>query len=179
MSSEGALSEDRQLWQRWRALGETSRTAEPDALSIAAYAEGRLSESEAEPIEAWLAASPEAVDDIVAARAYEQRPPRVAFEHVLAHACELIPGTASTPAVAETATATILPFRRRLAPQWRTALAWSSVAASLVCASMVGFSMGSAAYTNLSGTQTVDTAVADGLDTSPNLDSYFSDDSGT
>lgn len=176
MSSKGALSEDRQLWQRWRALGGTPRAAEPDALSIAAYAEGRLSESEAEPIEAWLAASPEALDDIVAARAYEQRSPRVAFEHALARAYDLVPGTAPP---AETATATILPFRRRLAPQWRTALAWSSVAASLICASMVGFSMGSAAYTNLSGTQTVDTAAADGLDTSPNLDSYFSDDTGT
>jgi hypothetical protein len=178
MSGKGVELTDRQLWQRWQALGGTPRVAEPDALSLAAYAEGRFSESEAERIEAWLAASPETLDDIVAARVYDQRPPRVAFEHALSRACELIPGAASTPA-AESATATILPFRRRLAPQWRTALAWSSIAASLVCASMVGFSMGSDAYANLSGTQTIDTATADGLDTPPNLDSYFSDDSGT
>jgi hypothetical protein len=64
-------------------------------------------------------------------------------------------------------------------PQWRTALAWSSIAASLLCASLVGFSMGSDAYANLSGTQTAEVAAADGLDAPPSLDSYLSDDSGT
>jgi hypothetical protein len=65
-----------------------------------------------------------------------------------------------------------------LLPQWRTALAWSSIAASLLCASLVGFSMGSDAYANLSGSQAVDNVV-EGLG-APGLDSgYFSDDSGT
>jgi hypothetical protein len=77
--------------------------------------------------------------------------------------------------------AEILPFRARLPrhlPQWRAALAWSSIAASLLCASLIGFSMGSDAYMNLAGANTVDSGPADGLGTTT-LDSYFSDDSGT
>jgi len=175
MSGKGVWSTDRALWQRWQALGGTPPAAEPDALSLAAYAEGRLSETEAEPIEAWLAATPAAIDDIVAAREFEKRPPRVAFEHVLVAARTLVPGTATSAP----AGATILPFRPRTTQPWRKALAWSSIAASLACASLVGFSMGSDAYASLSGTQAVDTSSNEGLGTPPSIDSYFSDDSGT
>jgi hypothetical protein len=177
MTDKGAEAKDRRLWRRWQALGEASRVAQPDALLLAAYAEGRLSEAEAEPVEAWLAAAPEALGDIIAARTTYQRPPRMVFEHVLDKATALVAGH-TTLAGAE-----ILPFRPRLRPphlrpQWRTAIAWSSLAASILCASLVGFSMGSDAYTNLSGTQTADSANGDTLD-APSLDSYFSDDSGT
>jgi anti-sigma factor RsiW len=172
MTDKGAEARDRRLWRRWQALGEDSRVAEPDMLLLAAYAEGRLSEAEAEPVEAWLAATPDRLSDIIAARTTYQRPPRLVFEHVLETAYELVPGEA-TPAGAE-----ILPFRPRLRPQWRTAIAWSSLAASILCASLVGFSMGSDAYTNLSGAQAVDSSTTDSLGT-PSLDNYFSDDSGT
>ncbi|HEY1504287.1 MAG TPA: hypothetical protein VGF92_08300 [Stellaceae bacterium] len=176
MTDKGSGAQDRRLWQRWRALGEKSRVAEPDALLLAAYAEGRLSETEAEPVETWLAATPEALGDVIAARSTYQHPPRQVYERVLDQAAALVPGTPA-PASAE-----ILSFQPRLPqrlPQWRKALAWSSIAASLACASMVGFSLGSDAYDNLSGTQTVDSSTVDGLAT-PGLDSsYFSDDSGT
>jgi hypothetical protein len=172
MTDKGAEARDRRLWRRWQALGEESRVAEPEPLLLAAYAEGRLNEAEAEPVEAWLAATPEALTDIVAARSTYHRPPRLVFEHILGKASELVPGAA------EPASAQILPFRPRLRPQWRTAIAWSSLAACILCASLVGFSMGSDAYANLSGTQAVDSSTADGLGT-PSLDSYFSDDSGT
>jgi anti-sigma factor RsiW len=187
MTDKGAEARDRRLWRRWQALGEDSRVAEPDALLLAAYAEGRLSEAEAEPVEAWLAAAPEALGDIIAARTTYQRPPRMVFEHVLDKATALVAGEAP-PAPTEITDAEILPFRPRLRPshlraphlrpQWRTAIAWSSLAASILCASLVGFSMGSDAYTNLSGTQTADSATGDGF-SAPSLDSYFSDDSGT
>ena len=173
MTDKGAEAQDRRLWQRWRALGEKSRVAKPDTMLCAAYAEGRLSEAEAEAVEAWLAATPEALGDIIAARATDQ--PRLVDARILEKAGALVPGLA-TPAGAG-----ILPFRPRAPqppPQWRTALAWSSIAASLLCASLVGFSMGSDAYASLSGTQAVDTTV-EGLG-APGLDSnYFSDDSGT
>lgn len=174
MDNTGAGFKDRRLWQRWKALDGKPRAAEPDALLLAAYAEGRLSESESEAVEAWLAVAPEALDDIVAARALEQRPPQLTYQHILTNACDLVSGATEAPA-----TAAILPFRRRVPAQWRTALAWSSIAASIACASLVGFSMGSDAYANLSGTQTVDSSSSDGLDTPPSLDTYFSDDSGT
>ena len=173
MTDKGAGAQDRRLWQRWQALGEQSRVAEPDAMLLAAYTEGRLSEAEAEAVEAWLAATPEALSDLVAARSTDHPP--IAEERILDQASDLVPGS-TMPAGAE-----ILPFRPRppqRLPQWRTALAWSSIAASLLCASLVGFSMGSDAYANLSGSQAVDTAV-EGLG-APGLDSsYFSDDSST
>jgi anti-sigma factor RsiW len=175
MTDKGAGSQDRRLWQRWQALGEESRVAEPDAMLLAAYAEGRLDETEAETVEAWLAATPEAVSDVIAARSTYRRPPRAVYEHILGKASDLVPG-AATPAGAE-----ILPFRPRRShrlPQWRAALAWSSIAASLLCASLVGFSMGSDAYMNLAGASAGDSAASDGLGTT-SLDSYFSDDSGT
>lgn len=175
MTDKGAGAQDRRLWQRWRALGEKSPVAEPDALLLAAYAEGRLSEAEAEAVETWLAATPEALDDVAAARSTYRHPPRLVYEHILEKASDLVPGTAAP------ASAVIVPFRPRAPqrlPQWRKALAWSSIAASLIGASLVGFSLGSDAYSNLSGTQATDTTT-DGLG-APGLDSsYFSDDSGT
>jgi hypothetical protein len=175
MTDKGADSQDRRLLQRWQALGEKSRVSEPDAMLLAAYAEGRLGETEAETVETWLAATPDALDDVIAARSTYRHPPRLVYEHILEKAGDLVPGTAAP------ASAVILPFRPPLPqrlPPWRKAIAWSSVAASLVCASLVGFSMGSDAYANLSGAQAVDTTI-DGLG-APGLESsYFSDDSGT
>jgi anti-sigma factor RsiW len=173
MTDMGVEVQDRRLWRRWRALGPDSRSAEPDAMLLASYAEGRLSEADAEAIEAWLAARPEALGDIIAARSSDQ--PQLVDLRMIAQASALVDGAAA-PAAAK-----ILPFRRRspqLLPPWRTALTWSSIAASLLCASLVGFSMGSDAYANLSGTQVAETTV-EGLG-APSLDySYFSDDSGT
>ena len=180
MDDKGAEALDRRLWRRWQALDVlASRVAEPDALALAAYAEGRLSEIEAEAVEAWLAAAPEGVDDIIAAREINQRPPNLVYQHVMSNACHLVAGvdTAAAPETSPTST-NVVTLHRRL-PQWRTALAWSSVAASLLCASMIGFSMGSDAYATLSQTQTVDSGASDGLDTPSTLDSYFSDDSST
>ena len=174
MTDMGVEARDRRLWQRWRALGADSRAAEPDAMLLAAYAEGRLSEGEAEAVEAWLAVTPEALGDVVAARSPGQ--PQPVDLRMIEKAGALVAGAAAPAAGAK-----IVPFRPRslrLLPQWRTALTWSSIAASLLCASLVGFSMGSEAYASLSGTQAADTTV-EGLG-APSLDnSYFSDDSGT
>ena len=49
------------LWRRWRAESVAPVLAMPDPLLFAAYAEGRLDESAAEPVEAWLAEHPEAL----------------------------------------------------------------------------------------------------------------------
>ena len=173
MSDKGAEIQDRRLWQRWQALGETSRAAEPDALTLAAYAEGRLSEAEAALVEAWLASTPEALSDIAAARAAQRHSPQEVDEHVLGKAAALVSGPSAG------ASAEILPFRPRRLPPLRAAIAWSGMAASILCASLVGFSMGSDAYAGLAGTPARDSASVDALGTPPSLDSYFSDDSGT
>jgi len=82
MADKGVEAQDRRLWHRWRVLGEKSRVAEPDVMLLAAYAEGRLTEAEAESVEAWLAATPEALSDLVAARSTDQ--PHLAEERMKA-----------------------------------------------------------------------------------------------
>lgn len=60
------------LWRRFHTLDRIERDQAVDdagvALDLAAYADGRLSEVAAGPIEAWLATHPEALDDVIAAR---------------------------------------------------------------------------------------------------------------
>src|SRR5262245_37232578 len=126
MTDLGA-GEERGLWQRWRALG-IAETPTPDALALAAYAEARLDESEAELVENWLAAHPEALAEIAAVRALAHDHDAVADEATIARACALVSSGGGN----------VVPFRRVM-PAWRNALAWSSVAASLIAMSLVGF----------------------------------------
>ena len=163
--------EDRALWRQWRTRGK-AEAPPPDALALAAYAEGRLDEAEAETIELWLAAHPEALADVVAARAAAQPAADIVDHRMIAKACALVAADGGA------ARSKFVPLRRG-APVWRNALAWSSVAASLVAASLVGFAMGSDAYLSLSGVQAGESASADSIDPPSTPDFYFSDDSST
>lgn len=169
MASVGAGENDRELWRRWRALGEVAPA--PDAMAVAAYAEHRLGETEAESVEDWLATDPTAWSELAAARAAAQLDSAAADAALIARASALVPDTAGLPR-----DGTVIPLRRP-APAWRSALAWSSIAASLIATSLVGFSLGSDAYRSLSGTQVA--AATDPLEASPSLDLFFADDSGT
>lgn len=173
MAEFGGGDQDRGLWQRWRTL-EHSDVQAPDAMTLAAYAEGRLSEAEAEPIENWLAAHPgalaELLADIVAAREV-QHEAVTAPEALIAHACALVPSLAG-------AGDNVVPLRRGGPAPWRNAVAWSSIAASLIVASFIGFSMGSDAYQNLSSTQASDNGYAETFEATPGLDTLLSDESG-
>jgi len=137
-------AEESALWRHWRravvnAAGEAA--AAPDPLLLAAYAEHRLSGAAAVELEAWLARHPEAIDDILAAADSKagvlSEPP----EAVIARAMALMPG--SDPKV--------VPFRRpaKRAVTWRVAVARVGVAASLLIVSLVGFALGTDAYTSL------------------------------
>lgn len=163
--------DEKALWRRWATRGSAEISA-PDALDLAAYAEGRLSETEAEPIEHWLAAHPAALDDILAdiaaARGTADRAMRAADAAIIAAACGLVPG----------AVGNVVPLRRPM-PAWRNALAWSSVAASLLAASLIGFAMGSDAYEHLSSAPTAEAASADTIDAAATPESAFADDTGT
>jgi hypothetical protein len=167
MASVGAGEDDRELWRRWRALSEVAPA--PDAMNFAAYAEHRLGEAEAESVEDWLATDPTGWNELAAARGTSELDS--ADAGLIARACALVTDTAALPQ-----DGTVVPLRRP-APAWRSALAWSSIAASLIATSLVGFSMGSDAYRSLSGTQAV--ATTDPLEASPTLDLFFGDDSGT
>jgi hypothetical protein len=134
-------------WRRWRdgtdAAGE--QAAEPDALALAAYADRRLGRRGADPetdpatvaVEAWLADHPDYVDDVVAARNVAGPP---ADAVLVARAQALI-------ARPEGKVAALSRPRR----DWRNAVAWSSIAASLIAAVLIGFSLGDDGVVELSG----------------------------
>lgn len=128
------------LWQRFRALDHRAAPTAPEALELAAYAEGRLDEAAAvERVEAWLLAHPAALDDVVAARAGHAAP---ASRTLIERALALVPAEAQ-----------ILLFRRQAAPSytWRVHMARVAVAASLALTGLVGFTLGSQSYANLFG----------------------------
>jgi|SRR5579863_1984425 len=165
-------SEERALWRHWTTTQRGTESLAPDALALAAYAEGRLSEAEAEPIERWLAAHPESLDqifaDIAAARSASDAVMPMVDVSVIDKAFALVTGTKDN----------VVPLRRPT-PAWRNALAWSSVAASLVAASLVGFTMGSDAYQHIARADAAEAAAADSLDATATLDSAFSDEAGS
>jgi hypothetical protein len=131
------------LWRRWCAAAATTgepTAAEPDALTLAAYAEDRLSAEAVEAVEDWLAVDPQVAGDILAARQAVTLASAAAPEAVIARAAALVDG----------GSAQLLPFRARAArPSWRNAVAWGAMAASILVASLVGFAMGNNTYVTL------------------------------
>jgi len=130
------------LWRRWSAdeaaAGEAA--AEPDALLLAAYAAHRLGRTGGDPeydseimaIEGWLASHPEALDDILAARAATTEANEI-----------LVPATALSRAeglVAGSESGVVSLGAHR--GGWRRSVAAGGIAASLIAASLVGFSIG-------------------------------------
>jgi len=139
-------AEDAALWRRFRALdGEfapDSKTLADEALTLAAYAEGRLGGRAAEAVEAWLAAHPEAIGDLAVARQASPSPVE-APPAMLSRAMALVAGDT-----------VVMPFRRPAAAStaWRPTLARVALAASILATSLVGFAMGSNLYSNFSAT---------------------------
>jgi hypothetical protein len=142
-------AEEIALWRHWQtamvnAAGEAAPA--PDPLLLAAYAEHRLSETAAEDVESWLARHPEALADVLAAAESDAggtggaQPSAAA----LAKATDLV--SERDP--------TVVPFRRSArsaSPAWRVAASRVAVAASLLVVSLVGFALGTDAYTSLGG----------------------------
>ncbi len=104
------------LWRRWRSAAAESAVAAPDALVLAAYAENRVDAAERDAVERWLAADPDALSDMLAARA----------------------------ARLEDTAGQVVALRRRPSPRpsWRNSIVWGSLAASLLVTSLVGFGLG-------------------------------------
>lgn len=143
-------AQERALWQRWSATG--AGLARPDPLTLAAFAEGRLSGAARAEIEAFLAADPELAGDVAAAR--QALAPRAgdtagldtgldaALAATIARAAALVPGAAGD---------NVVPFRpaRRTASSWPLAVRWGVLAASFALISWLGFALGSNAYVDL------------------------------
>src|SRR4051812_20210851 len=110
----------RDLWRRYRAAAlPSSGDDEPDFGSLAAYAEGRLDEDQAAPVEAWLAVDPMRLALIGALGADASAPAPLA--------------------VIRNARALVRPAPQ---PAWRRTAAWASIAASLVIVGASGFIAG-------------------------------------
>lgn len=147
MAGPSDRTDEAALWRRWRsaAASGAANGVEPNALVLAEYAEGRLPEAVSGTIEDWLAARPEAMSDILAARRVAGSDLPVASDAVIARATALV--------TAGDAQIVTFPQPARRA-NWRTAAVWSGVAASLVVTSMIGFTLGNSAYLSLAGSPT-------------------------
>jgi anti-sigma factor RsiW len=146
-------AEDAALWRRFRAAQGESPLQGKDlpggTVTLAAYADGRLGEAEAERVETWLIANPEACADLAVLRDLTPAEPSQAL---LDRAMALV-AASSTEAPAPSNDGNVLPFRRPAAASaaWRLGMARFAVAASLLLTGLVGFAMGSNVYASLLG----------------------------
>jgi|HubBroStandDraft_1064217.scaffolds.fasta_scaffold00011_22 hypothetical protein len=139
MIEDPPFEPDPALVDRWRRAVAAPVGAAPDALVLAAYAEGRSSDLEIEEVEAALAADPALLDTLLALGRPVQ--PVIASAAFIGSVQGLVP-VGTSPVV--------VPFfffrprpaaagsRARVSP----ALAWAAVAASLLLVSVAGFDLG-------------------------------------
>jgi hypothetical protein len=135
---------DAELWRRLRdeaRAGVDGGSEEaPDEMTLAAYLDGTLDERAREPIEAWLAAAPEALDLLLAAREALAEPGAAAPEALVRRASALVPDPPGRGLAAW--------FGGLFAPAGGLAqpLGWSGAAVGVVLACLVGFQLGQAGY---------------------------------
>jgi hypothetical protein len=128
---------ERQLWRRSRLID----APEDDAgrfLDLAAFADGFLDDEERDRVTAMLADDPDAAADVEAARTLI-RPDQIPaeLERVVARATAILPETARPYG-------RVVPFvPRRRGPLVQHFAQWGSIAAAIVLAGWLGFSMGS------------------------------------
>ena len=130
-------SSDHALWERSRALDAPADEA-AHFLDLAGFADGLLDPDEHERVGAFVAADPAAEADVAAALAFtggiHER--RAGFERIVARACALVPD-------AQFSTARVIAFAPRQRRVLHGLAQWASLAAAILVASWLGFSMGS------------------------------------
>lgn len=162
-SGDDNRAEEAALWRRFRVLERKSGLKVRDLgdpLTLAAYAEGRLGTKAAEAVESFLAAKPEIIGDILAARAAVQATAPVASEAMIARAAALV-----APRGAQALDRRVVPLRPAPAQSagWRMTVSRLAIAASLAVTGLVGFALGSDAYGNFMQSR-VETAAPDLFD---------------
>ena len=166
MMDDPPFEPDRALFARWHAARDADAAAPelPDALMLAAYAEGRLDEAAAEAVEAALVVDPDLLDTLLALRA---PPEPEAASAALIHSAQTL--VRAEPVVVP------FPVRKPAAPRPVKAwLAWGAVAASLLLVSVAGFNLGAATSHAVDTTAAGDESPSDLLD----LSSLAGDDIG-
>jgi hypothetical protein len=142
-------SPDRELW----LLSRDADAPEDEAarlLDLAAFADGALDEDDGERIAAWLAAHPDEMSDVAAARALAVAPLAAAPladapAEVIARASAAHPSLAPAPAEIVT-----FPAVHRQAANWNGLARWGSLAAAVVVAGWLGFNLGIEAWSDYS-----------------------------
>lgn len=142
------------LWARARGSWRegVAASAEPDPMTLAAYLEGRLDEAAAAPVEAWMAADPEALDSVLSARAALAETPPEVPRHVAARARDIVRGRTGRATRAGAGGALLGWFTGVLRPA-----VWAGATAAVLLASVSGFELGRAGVENLAA---LDAAVA-------------------
>lgn len=129
---------DRELWQRSRTVDMAEDDPE-HFLDLAGFADGRLDPDDQERVAEWLARDPAEAADVAAARALSaaDSPGDALPEAILARAGGLVDPSYS-------ATDNVVPFapRRGRGPSLPELARWGSLAAAVVLASWLGFTMG-------------------------------------
>jgi anti-sigma factor RsiW len=127
MIDDPPFEPDRALFTRWRATASGAGTATPDALDLAAYADGRLTDAAADAVEAALATDPELLDLLLALR--QPVPQAIASAALIRSAKELVPQ--SRRAAGREAASRVNPW-----------YAWGAIAAGLLIVAIGGFDLG-------------------------------------
>ncbi len=128
------------LWAWARGAWTAPPGAAPDALALAAYADGTLDPEDRARVEAWMAGSPDALDLVVAAREAGAEAPAAAPADVVRRAQGLVRARRTAGGgFAARLGALLAPD----APFWRP-VAWAGVTAALLMVSVSGFELGSA-----------------------------------
>ncbi len=128
------------LWRRLRAerpIPGAEQERAPGEIALAAYLEGRLDEAARAEVEAWLAAAPEGLDLVLAAREALGEPDMAAPEAVVRRASALVaepPGGRLSGRL-----------RDALGALWRP-LGWTGAVAGMLLACVVGFELGRSGY---------------------------------
>ncbi len=142
-----------ELWARaregWRAA--MAAPATPDSLTLAAYLEGTLDAAARARVEAWMAASPEALDLVISARSAQAAAPGATPDGLISRAQGLV---RARPRAARAGLGAWLSGLIALqGAAWRP-VAWAGVTAVLLAVSTGGFELGRRGALHMAPVQT-------------------------
>ena len=130
-------SADQLLWRR-SCMVEAVEDECARFLDLAAFAEGRLDPDERERVAEWLRSRPDRIGDIEAARALaSSAQPEALPETIAARACALVGAVPS-----RRGSVVAFPVREGRRRGLATIAQWGSLAAAMVVAGWLGFTLG-------------------------------------
>ncbi len=142
-----------ELWARaregWRAA--TAAPDAPDSMTLAAYLDDTLDQAARERVEAWMTASPEALERVISARSAQAAAPEAAPDGLMSRAQGLM---RARPRAARAGLGAwlsgLIGFQ---VEAWRP-VAWAGVTAALLVVSTGGFELGRLGALHMAPVQT-------------------------